>query len=1242
MSAAGKAELDAAVKEYNSAPRDESVYAKQMHEKRVMDAVRYIHAVANDPTETKATRAYAQSLLDEQVDPKDITRAGIESAGASMAEAGARFSQGSAIAPEQQLSKEELETLAASLTRRVPRAPEIIVADSARLLFGGEVPAGTTPSGGVVGGKMYLFRDGIANVSIATRTVFHELFHSGLDKVMPKAKYIQAMLRLQALDTNVAAYAKRWRESVEGQERKGQMPVQQWNALAVEEALADIAEDLNDGDKLGTARQGIVRNIAKWLADVAEQLGLRSLAQSVRRMTYTETEKFVMDTISASGTPAPGAPAPAPELATARYSTARNPAIPKQISTAQSEIADTIKSFAKKAVTWGAFTRDLAQIASKVLPSAMKFEQLLAERGVIKTAHERAVEKILQAYEALPTSAKGTGPGSVNALLREMTTTNKWGFKPDWLQSVTVDPATERMFSAASPEAQALVKDVLRHGYTTLQQMKRTVLENVESDYDFQLATARAAGDTAYVKELEQQKAKALTEYNSLFQISGETPYAPLKRFGNHVVLAFSQAYLDAEKAGNAAEMRKLQQQGENHYAVMFAETDREAKAIKRRLDAEGKYSLVDKFEKDDNNPLMYAGRDVMGTFYRLRNMVADADPSIDTATSKSVNRLLNDIHLTLLGEQSARQSERNRKNIAGADLDMMRAFATQGRATAHFISSLHNNGKVYDQLREMKKEAGARTPGRGDREMYFNEFAKRFGMSADYQPSPIIDKALGATSVWMLLSNPAYYLQNATQPFMLSLPSIGGKHGYARSAAALTQAYKELLPILKDGKLTEEDYGKLPADVRDAVEKLVDAGRIDISLEQDLGRWRSTEGSKLQKFGNVVEKLRSIAQTVESINRLSTAMAAYRLEVQRGAKPEAAVAYADKIIYDTHGDYSGFNAPRITRTGGWRLITQFKKFQLIQISLLAKLGHQAFQGATPTERMIGRKALAFTLGHAFAMGGVMGLPGFTAISWVLGKIFGDDDEPDNPELTLRRAIGDDALADLLVKGAPKLMGVDLSGKLGMGGMLSILPFTDVDMSKDGYSQALTALMGPFLGGLMPKAADGIGLMGEGEYYQGLEKLLPTGLGNAFKGARLATKGMTQRNGDLVMAPEDISFVDATMTALGLPTNKTTDRQFLQAARYQYDQFFKGQDRLLRKQYTQAYRDGDAAGLQEAREAWAEMQASRQRNGFTVQPLSNLLRAPQEQAKRERETTGGVQTRKQNAGFVQQTRDLLE
>lgn len=902
-------------------------------------------------------------------------------------------------------------------------------------------------------------------------------------------------------------------------------------------------------------------------------------------------------------------------------------------------VMDTLLNAARKGLVTIAFTKDLAAMAyQKGLKSAIDYVGLMGSRQAVKTENERKVDKIAGMFDKLPSNLKGTGAGSVNAFLKESTMGNKWGFQPSWVSKpVKVDPEMEQKFDALPAEAKAVIKAVFKHGYDTLMDMKKGVMDNINTEYDALIADAQLKGDAKEVAELQKSKADSLKNYQSLMAVNANSPYAPLKRFGNYVVVGRSAAYIEAEETAtndnappeDRKEARKAlekMQTDEKHYFVQFAETNAEAKAIARENKKFYPDGVVQNFEKEQVRDSLYGGRDIQGVFYRLRNLINESqdDKKLADASQRALNRLVNDLHLSLLSEHSARQSERRRKGVAGADDDMMRAFVTQGRATAHFLSTLHNTGAIYDSLQAMKEEAGGLEEGRDVRSQYYNEMLKRHAMSLEYQVSPFVDKAMSATSTWMLLTSPAYYMQNMTQPFMMSLPVIAAKHGYTKSASEMIKAYKELTKVLTKNGLNEDTYSKLPADVQNAIESLVNSGHIDIGLSQDLGRWRSSGDQNAA--ARAMDKIRSISEDVEAVNRVVTAVAAYRLDKAAGASEQAAVKYAGKVVYDTHGDYSGFNAPRFSRQGIGRLATQFRKFQLIQISLIAKLGNQAFKGATDKERAIGRRALAFTLTHTFAVGGVMGLPGFTAIAWILGSIFGDSDEPDNPEATLRKMIGDDALADLLLKGVPKLAGVDLSGKLGMGQMLSVLPYTDIDMSRDGYSRAVTAAMGPFIGGIMPKVVDGVAQMSNGQYYKGIETMAPSGLSQAMKGYRFATEGITKRNGEVILSPEEITFLDAFMQGIGLPTRSLTDRQFINRTQTEYEQFYSDRSSDIKRDYISAYKKGDSESMEQARIKWMEMQDSRQANGFKRQPMSELFRAPMQAMKREVRTVKNLNT----------------
>jgi hypothetical protein len=128
---------------------------------------------------------------------------------------------------------------------------------------------------------------------------------------------------------------------------------------------------------------------------------------------------------------------------------------------------------------------------------------------------------------------------------------------------------------------------------------------------------------------------------------------------------------------------------------------------------------------------------------------------------------------------------------------------------------------------------------------------------------------------------------------------------------------------------------------------------------------------------------------------------------------------------------------------------------------------------------------------------------------------------------------------------------------------------------------------------------------------------------------------VTQRNNDVSLSPDEISTADAVLQALGLPTTKLTERQFRVGVSIKTEEFFDKKTASIKRDYVKAYKDNDVEKIAEARDAWKRIQDSRVASGFKRQPLSNLLKAPQEQAKRERQTVGGVQYTQANRRFVE-------
>jgi hypothetical protein len=159
--------------------------------------------------------------------------------------------------------------------------------------------------------------------------------------------------------------------------------------------------------------------------------------------------------------------------------------------------------------------------------------------------------------------------------------------------------------------------------------------------------------------------------------------------------------------------------------------------------------------------------------------------------------------------------------------------------------------------------------------------------------------------------------------------------------------------------------------------------------------------------------------------------------------------------------------------------------------------------------------------------------------------------------------------------------------------------------------------------------------MAQGQYYKGLEQMLPNGVANLMKGTRFAAEGITMRNGDVVLKPDEISMLDAAFQAVGLPTNTITDRQFTQKVVKEFDKYYAERTTEIKGDYVKASRSGDSAAMSDARDEWVKLQESRIANGYKRQPYSELYRAPMEARKRERNTAGGVEFGKSNRRLVE-------
>jgi hypothetical protein len=916
--------------------------------------------------------------------------------------------------------------------------------------------------------------------------------------------------------------------------------------------------------------------------------------------------------------------------------------LPKMSQQPVKRVTEAIGDLGGKYLDYAVFTNDLVKRAQALgLGAAKTFSDRLAARNAKVSEEERKIEKIADRYALIEDANKGSGPGSVNEFLFESTRTGKWGYDTAKFKA---DPAMKAMFDKLQPKAQQFVKDVFAHGDATLSNKKKIVLDAANSEYDAMIKAAQDVVNTATdnkvkadaekeLAKLKAEKAATLKRFQTLFRIREGIPYAPIKRTGAYVVIGESAEYKAAKANKDAATVKKLESDPD-HYHVSFVDTKWQARNLKDNLAEQGVFDSPQIVKRSESFDEAFSGEAMLPALTKMRAAVdrraQDVNGKKDPTAGKLLN-IINQLYLEALAEGSARKSEMRRRGVAG-EVDMLQSFTQQGRADANFLASVEYEPKIQDALQQMRNQS--RTGERERKSEIFDELTQRYADSLDPKPSPFINGLTNMASKFFLASSPAYYLQNLTQPFMMSLPAMAGRHDYTKAAAELAKAYAELGPLFKDVKLFDQqfDFSKVPTDVRDAINDLVNQGKIDIGLATEINEYKVEADGNLSKFAQRLNKgMRMAVQKVEATNRLSTAIAAYRLEFERAKKdpsisdPKAAATqYAADILTETHGDYTAFNAPRVFNTQWGKVALQFRKFQLIQIAFYTKLIRDAF--TKPDERAAALKTLGYSLSHTAVFAGLMGLPGYAAISAILSA-FGDEDEPYDLTAEMRKALGPE-WADMIMRGAPTVVGMDLSGKIGAGNMLSIMPFSDADLSTNaGRAEAFGTLMGGAALGMASRVVDGLGLIASGDYYKGIERTMPKGVSDALKAGRQGAEGMTRRNGDVILPDSEVSALDTVWTAMGVPAVKQAVTYERQNRMRDITENFQDRTTRIKNDYAKAVREKDTAAMAEARTAWTKLQQTRQRNGLTPQPVSNLLKAPQEQAQREKRTVGGVQYR---------------
>ena len=255
-----------------------------------------------------------------------------------------------------------------------------------------------------------------------------------------------------------------------------------------------------------------------------------------------------------------------------------------------------------------------------------------------------------------------------------------------------------------------------------------------------------------------------------------------------------------------------------------------------------------------------------------------------------------------------------------------------------------------------------------------------------------------------------------------------------------------------------------------------------------------------------------------ESMNRMSTSLAAYRRAKRAGEKDPRKLAA--NINMTSHFPYGKLNRPELVRRAGLvgNVLYTFMTFPMQNLAFLKGRAEKIHQAGTPKEKKIARKVLGSNLAYLFAFGGLSALP-FSFLGRWIWALFTDAEKDPDKILYEKLPI---PIARGITKGIPAVFGNDLSWKV---------EGTDIFGAPIGYQTAKQIWRRVRYRGIEP--------IRRGEYWHTMFMGMPDFLMNPYKAFFLEGGSGVEGTHPIVYSPTEKVY-----KALGFtPTRETEVRQ---------------------------------------------------------------------------------------------------
>jgi hypothetical protein len=571
--------------------------------------------------------------------------------------------------------------------------------------------------------------------------------------------------------------------------------------------------------------------------------------------------------------------------------------------------------------------------------------------------------------------------------------------------------------------------------------------------------------------QFDQLRSVARSAESIVDNTSIKGPYFPLRRYGD-IVVASSPEW-------NA----------KNEPYVSFHNSKWEAARVQKALQEE--LGMPTKLARKIETTALSADMETVVSELKAR--------IVDESGNNSIHGKINSAMLEVLAENTAYASALKRYGVDGiAAEDMGRAFEEYVFVTKYTLGDLETTYEISEAFKDMRRlqritEDSQRLPDEArDRiGLVVNELAEQNKEELRDREMSKMQKAIGTIGFFNFLGAPSYWVLNATQTITVTLPYISGKWGVGKGFKAYQDASATIYNAAKGVKSYEEFKANLPEDAQRVVKRLEDMNVLQATIASEFGDIFSPSfmTKVMESAGGVgraanagLKLMETIPETVEKFNRISTALAIYKLS-------DGSIQEVVDGVQATQFNYDSANRARLLKAapkwagGGLRpIITPIMMFKTYGVGLMRLLYGNAIRsviGKTPQERAEARKIAGGLIATHSVFGGFAGGIMMAPVQ-VLVDIFntafreaGDEFDPEEAlELFLTDVAGETTAA-LFARGLPAAVGVDMSKSINLGNLLWLGNDRIYFADSGGVEQFMAMLMGPV-------AQFGIGAVREG------------------------------------------------------------------------------------------------------------------------------------------------------------------